>query len=233
MPAWKLAILIDKLLERGDGRWNEANRGKEITEYYLRTHLAPVIPHTEELRMARRWKSGGKVVRGYTAEHFRDAWQRYLQLDLAPSDEKLLPGPPSSPVSSVTSVTSAKTEADTTAYPVTDAVTDSKNTSVTRVVSSVTDTRVPEVTDENDAVTDVKTPSVTPSVTDIPKSFQDVIPPVTDVTDEMALDPPPGEKFSEDAAPSLPAGARPTRGNRPPRRPDNGGTAQPTDETGA
>ena len=37
-----------------------------------------VIPHTEEMRKARRWKDGGKDRRGYTVVHFEDAWQRYL-----------------------------------------------------------------------------------------------------------------------------------------------------------
>src|SRR4029077_3398685 len=56
----------------------EANRGKEITPWFLRQHLGPVIPNTPELQKARQWKEGRQNRRGYTEAHFEDPWRRYL-----------------------------------------------------------------------------------------------------------------------------------------------------------
>ena len=70
--------LIDELLKVSEGRWKEANRGKEITPYFLRQHLGPVIPNTQELQRARQWKEGGQNRRGYTEAHLEDPWRRYL-----------------------------------------------------------------------------------------------------------------------------------------------------------
>ena len=50
--------LIDDLLQADEGRWQEAHRGKPITQYYLRECLKMVIPHTEEMEKARQWKEG-------------------------------------------------------------------------------------------------------------------------------------------------------------------------------
>ena len=70
--------LIDDLLQADDGRWQEAHRGRPITEYFLREALKMVIPDTEEMRKARRWSDGGTDKRGYTVAHFEDPWLRYL-----------------------------------------------------------------------------------------------------------------------------------------------------------
>ena len=70
--------LVDDLLQADEGRWQEAHRGKPITQYYLRECLKMVIPRTEEMNKARQWKEGGKPKRGYAEDHFEDAWRRYL-----------------------------------------------------------------------------------------------------------------------------------------------------------
>ena len=48
--------LVDDLLKADEGRWQEAHRGKPITQYYLRECLKMVIPRTEEMNKARQWK---------------------------------------------------------------------------------------------------------------------------------------------------------------------------------
>ncbi len=71
-------MLIEDLRLADDGRWMEAHRGNPITEYYLREVLKMVIPNTEEMHKARKWKEVGKDRRGYAEIHFADAWMRYL-----------------------------------------------------------------------------------------------------------------------------------------------------------
>ncbi len=71
--------LVDALVEVDEGRWKQADRGRPITQYYLRKQLKGVIPHSKEADDARRWREGGANARwGYTEMHFEGAWSRYL-----------------------------------------------------------------------------------------------------------------------------------------------------------
>jgi putative DNA primase/helicase len=56
------------------GEWRRCNRGGEITPYYLRTRLRNLL----EPPGAQQWKEGRSNVRGYLAEQFKDAFERYL-----------------------------------------------------------------------------------------------------------------------------------------------------------
>ena len=79
--------LVDGLLTQDEGRWLQANGGKHINAYYLREQLRGVIPNTEEMKKARRWRDKDSTRFGYTETHFEDAWARYL-LREAPSRHK-------------------------------------------------------------------------------------------------------------------------------------------------
>jgi hypothetical protein len=72
--------LIEGLLalEEPLAEWDRVNRGREITPVWLSRTLRGVLPATAEARLERRWKLGGKPVRGYPVEHFDDAFKRYL-----------------------------------------------------------------------------------------------------------------------------------------------------------
>jgi putative DNA primase/helicase len=72
-------FLVGELLGMSEGRWDEANRGKRINEYFLREHLADLLPKTKEALKTRRWRDGGgESLFGYTEDHLQDAWRRYL-----------------------------------------------------------------------------------------------------------------------------------------------------------
>jgi putative DNA primase/helicase len=56
------------------GDWRRCNRGGEINPYYLRTKLRNLLKPPG----AQQWKEGRSNVRGYLAEQFKDAFERYL-----------------------------------------------------------------------------------------------------------------------------------------------------------
>jgi hypothetical protein len=66
--------LLTALLNEVEGPWGEANRGKPITDCWLREHLKDILPKTDEAKRARKWKDG----RGYGRMHFKDFWDRHL-----------------------------------------------------------------------------------------------------------------------------------------------------------
>jgi putative DNA primase/helicase len=70
--------IVSKLLEIGEGQWKQVKGGRGVDEYYLRETLRGVIPRSEELDKARRWREGGNTQFGYTIAHLRDPWLRYL-----------------------------------------------------------------------------------------------------------------------------------------------------------
>ena len=74
------AVLVTELLNRDEGQWSEANRGRQVTEYYLRDNLADLLPPDPEKVAARRWREGGQGNPrfGYDVLHLKDAFQRYL-----------------------------------------------------------------------------------------------------------------------------------------------------------
>jgi putative DNA primase/helicase len=78
------------VLDEPSADWNIAYRGQPINDYWLSEHVKEVIRVADEKE--RRWKEGGKVVRGYRKEHFQDARERYL------SNIPLDPDEPSSDV---------------------------------------------------------------------------------------------------------------------------------------
>ena len=66
--------------------WEEANNGREIDAYWLREKLKGFLPrpaNPEEaaaLRRSREWREGkGTPRKGYTEDHLREAWWRYLE----------------------------------------------------------------------------------------------------------------------------------------------------------
>lgn len=58
------------------GEWRRCNRGGEVSAYYLRTRLRKLLDPPG----AQQWKGAGSRsnVRGYLAEQFKDAFERYL-----------------------------------------------------------------------------------------------------------------------------------------------------------
>ena len=117
--------LVHKLREMDEGRWEEANRGKPITEYYLREKLKLLIPHTPAARKAREWHEGGKKHRGYTEDLFEDSWFRYLGRPKPSMVEHILsPIAPGDPGHPEPPETDAKTDVKTDTYTVPDVVPD-------------------------------------------------------------------------------------------------------------
>ena len=77
--------LLAALLDADESPWEEANRGRAISAYWLRDELAGFLPRPEDpeealaLKRARQWREGSaKPLKGYTEEHLREAWKRYL-----------------------------------------------------------------------------------------------------------------------------------------------------------
>jgi hypothetical protein len=71
--------LIPALLEMSEGRWNEANHGKPITEQFIASRLKGTLPTDEEVLQQRRWrKKSGATLWGYTEDVLRDAFRRHL-----------------------------------------------------------------------------------------------------------------------------------------------------------
>ena len=77
--------LLAALLDADESPWEEANRGRAITAYWLRDELAGFLPRPEDpeealaLKRAREWREGtASALKGYTEEHLREAWKRYL-----------------------------------------------------------------------------------------------------------------------------------------------------------
>jgi hypothetical protein len=64
------------ILEEPSADWSIAYNKGPINEYWLPERLKGVVNVTDENE--RRWKEGGKVVRGYLRKHFKDAVERYL-----------------------------------------------------------------------------------------------------------------------------------------------------------
>ena len=77
------ATLLKKIEE---APWEEANNGREIDAYWLREKLKGFLPrpaNPEEaaaLRRSREWREGkAPLLKGYTEDHLREAWWRYLE----------------------------------------------------------------------------------------------------------------------------------------------------------
>ncbi|UZF90648.1 DUF3631 domain-containing protein [Bosea sp. NBC_00550] len=119
--------LLQALLQTDESPWEEANNGRAITAYWLRDELAGFLfrPDNPEeaaaLRRGRQWREGnGKSRRGYTEEHLREAWRRYLGRD-APSASSSQRGEGSEkPEPSDASAASAESEAASDAHDAAD-----------------------------------------------------------------------------------------------------------------
>ena len=79
-------VLLDALMKIEEAPWEEANNGREIDGYWLREKLKGFLPrpaNPEEaaaLRRSREWREGkGAPLKGYTEDHLREAWWRYLE----------------------------------------------------------------------------------------------------------------------------------------------------------
>jgi putative DNA primase/helicase len=72
------AEIVADLLEMDEGKWRQVDKGKSVSAYYLRETLGDVMPDTPELSAARRWREGANTRFGYTIDHLREPWRRYL-----------------------------------------------------------------------------------------------------------------------------------------------------------
>jgi Protein of unknown function (DUF3631) len=78
-------VLLDALKKIEEAPWEEANNGREINAYWLREKLKGFLPRpanpkeAEALRRSRQWREGNaNPLKGYTEDHLREAWLRYL-----------------------------------------------------------------------------------------------------------------------------------------------------------
>ena len=92
--------LLAALLDADESPWEEANRGRAISAYWLRDELAGFLPRPEDpeealaLKRARQWREGtAKALKGYTEEHLREAWKRYLDREPPSAQAKGRPLP--------------------------------------------------------------------------------------------------------------------------------------------
>jgi Protein of unknown function (DUF3631) len=80
-------VLLDALKKIEEAPWQDAKDGREIDGYWLREQLKGFLPraaNAEEaaaLRRSREWREGkgGPAHKGYTEDHLREAWWRYLE----------------------------------------------------------------------------------------------------------------------------------------------------------
>ena len=79
-------VLVDALMKIEEAPWVAANEGREIDGYWLREKLKGFLPrpaNPEEaaaLHRSRIWREGkGAPLKGYTEDHLREAWWRYLE----------------------------------------------------------------------------------------------------------------------------------------------------------
>jgi hypothetical protein len=89
--------MVDALLalEEPSLDWSIAYNNNPINVYWLRDRLKGLVDAPDE---ERRWKEGGKVIRGYQKAHFQDAFERYLSIDSAtPADGEGKPDGESKP----------------------------------------------------------------------------------------------------------------------------------------
>ena len=71
------------LLALDESPWATANRGQPVDEYYLKANLRDFLPDNAETLALRRWREEkGLEARGYHELHFKDAFYRYLSLEL-------------------------------------------------------------------------------------------------------------------------------------------------------
>jgi hypothetical protein len=90
--------LCDALLALSEAPWASANRGGEITSYYLRKHLHDFLPEDADKVALRQWRdANGQKVRGYHELHFQDAFERYLGKGLPSKEPKSPPPSPDTP----------------------------------------------------------------------------------------------------------------------------------------
>ena len=78
-------VLLDALKKIEEAPWEAANNGREIDSYWLREKLKGFLPRPANpkeaaaLRHSREWREGkGAPSKGYTEDHLREAWWRYL-----------------------------------------------------------------------------------------------------------------------------------------------------------
>ncbi len=78
-------VLLDALMKIEEAPWEEANNGRQINAHWLRERLKGFLPRpanpeaAEALRRSRQWREGkGPANKGYTEDHLREAWLRYL-----------------------------------------------------------------------------------------------------------------------------------------------------------
>ena len=111
--------LVGELLAMDEGKWKEAYRGGNISEYYIRSHLKGVIPPSAEARADRRWRRGGPPYWGYHVLHLQDAWKHYLNGRGLPVEIKDMhaQAPSKTGISSDTSDTEAGNEIFQIVYP--------------------------------------------------------------------------------------------------------------------
>ena len=78
--------LLQALLNVEEAPWKNVNDGREIDGYWLREKLKGFLPRPANpkeaaaLHRSREWREGkGPAHKGYTEEHLREAWWRYLE----------------------------------------------------------------------------------------------------------------------------------------------------------
>ena len=91
-------VLLDALKKIEEAPWEAANDGREIDGYWLREKLKGFLPRpanpkeAAELRRSREWRDGkGPALKGYTEDHLREAWWRYLGRE-TPTEAAKAPG---------------------------------------------------------------------------------------------------------------------------------------------
>ena len=208
------ADLISRLLDEDEGRWRTAGKnGKEITSYYISTKVKRLLPTEGEYAepKSRQWRSSkdpkAPALHGYNELHFEDAFSRYLGLELPSKDGA--PGPadapdpsPSpdtgfppeegeAPVSSATSATEPKNAGASDSYRVADTPPQSATVADKKKGNP---RRTGRVADEGGTSSATVADRGGTSATEETKPHQNDSPPVADVADKSAGNPPLGKE---------------------------------------
>lgn len=178
--------LVGELLAMDEGKWKEAYRGGNISEYYIRSHLKGVIPPSAEARADRRWRKGGPPYWGYHVLHLEDAWKHYLNGRGLPVEIKDTHAqePSKTGTSSDTSDTEAGNVDISNSLPVSDSVSDTSRPSDTAPPDTAPSDTAASNTVSDTSVSDDQNLSDTASSTPFCKENQNVNGSVSDVSDE-------------------------------------------------
>jgi putative DNA primase/helicase len=180
--------LVGELLAMDEGKWKEAYRGGDISEYYIRSHLKGVIPPSAEARAERRWRENGPPYWGYHVLHLEDAWKHYLNGRGLPVEIKDTHAQASSKTgTSDTSDTEAGNVDISNGSPVSDGVSDTSRPSDTTPPDTAPSDGAASNTVSDTSVSDDQNLSDTASDTPFCKEDQTVNGSVSDVSDEDSV----------------------------------------------